>query len=145
MRINIRPQDCKYVVNEEKREVRCYYDEPNDLFIAFFNSLQKDNDAVISMSYFKNPPFMDHRFVGVAKCAPTDKFDPQIGKLIAYSRMKDKLCKSFFKVATRFFYDLDQKLDHIVEVINVIGDRWSSNKERRDKKIEELLNGNQTD
>ena len=140
MRINIKPQDCKYVVNEEKREVRCYYDNPNDLFIDLFLSIHKDRPSVATImpEFLTNPPFMDNRFVGVAKCAPTDKFDPKIGKLIAYSRMKDKLCKSFFKAASKFFYGVDQELDHIVDVINIIGDRWGRNKERRDRKIEEL-------
>lgn len=146
MKFNVRPSDCKFVVNEEKKTVVCIYDDCKYDFINFINSncefeafpyhVYNDKNG---MKNLYDRMIMPNRFVGVAKCGENDEWDEKIGRLIAFSRMKDNLNRSFFKRANTFFNTMDKWLDDAAALVNEVGEKLEVNQERRHKYIEDLV------
>lgn len=139
MKFNIKPSDGKYIVNEDKRTVVCVIDHTKDLFRDFAN----ENFVLTSLcdKNFKldEKLAMPDRFIGVAKCSEEDEWDVGIGKLVAFSRAKDKINRSFFKRATIYVKYLDRAIDDAVEIINNIGNKLAINTEHRHDLIESLI------
>ena len=82
---------------------------------------------------------MPRRFVGIATCDPNDEFSVEAGKLIAFSKAKDKVQTSFFKRADLYVNTLDNWLQDAVEAINNYGKKLTENTKRRHQKIAELI------
>ena len=144
MKFNVRPSDCKFIVNEEKKTVVCVYEGCENDFIDFINCNCKLEP--FKMLFAEKPLFdfhqkmkMPNRFIGVAKCGENDEWDESVGRLIAFSRMKDNLNRSFFKRANTFFYIVDKWLDESAELINEIGNKLEVNQMRRHEHIENLI------
>lgn len=142
MKFNVKPSDCRFVVNEEKKTVVCIYEGCRLDFICFIHDNCKINpflsrDPWIESLYEKMT--IPNRFIGVAICGPDDEWDEKTGRLIAFSRMKDKLNKSFFKRANTFFNTVDEWLSETVDLLNVIGEKLEVNQDRRHSRIKELV------
>lgn len=144
MKFNVKPENCKFVVNEKNKTIVCLYEGSETEFIDFIN----DNCKLAPLySYYVGTPteklykkmLMPNRFVGMAVCGPDDEWDEQTGRLIAFSRMKDKLNKSFFKRANTFFEIIDRWLNESVEILNEIGDKLEKNQDKRHNRIKELV------
>ena len=140
-RFNVKPEDCRYIVNEEKRKVICLIENTKYSFLNFAN-----NNFVLAPECFDNPwgriytnvwghLVMPNRFCGIATCNENDEWNEETGRLIAYSRAKDKLNKSFFKRANYFVNTVDKHLNDAVDVLNRLGDRLEISTERRHQKI----------
>ena len=141
MKFNVKPSDCRFVVNEEKKTVVCIYENCSCDFINFINNnckLEPFGCNNFSVSLFRKM-FMPNRFIGVAVCGPDDEWDEKTGRLIAFSRMKDKLNKSFFKRANTFFNTVDRWLDESAALVNQIGEKLEVNAERRHNLITSLV------
>ena len=82
---------------------------------------------------------MPNRFVGIATCNPEDKFSIEAGKLIAFSKAKDKIHKSFFKRANIYVNTIDNWLNQAIDNINHYGEKIEINTARRHTKIAELV------
>ena len=82
---------------------------------------------------------MQNKFVGFYTCGPDDVWDEDIGKLIAFDRMKDNLNKSFFKRANTFVSEMEKRLDIFCDVVNLYGERLEHNTLRRKALIESIL------
>jgi len=143
MKFNVKPSDCRFVVNEEKKTVVCIYEGCRRDFVNFII-----DNCKINPFFYRGPSWakslyekmiMPNRFIGVAICGPDDEWDEKTGRLIAFSRMKDKLNKSFFKRANTFFNTIDNWLNETVDLLNVIGDKLEVNQERRHNRIRELV------
>lgn len=145
MKFNVRPTDCKFVVNEEKKTVVCIYEGCQYTFIDFVEAncrfqpfyCVRNGQEPLDLLYQKC--FMPNRFIGVAKCGENDEWDEKTGRLIAFSRMKDNLNRSFFKRANTFFNTMDKWLDDAAALVNEIGEKLEVNQERRHKHIEDLI------
>ena len=145
MRLNIAPKDCRYIVDKNKKKIVCIIDETEYLFLNFVNS----NFAIMLENmgegwFYNNRKFlkkfhMPKRFVGIATCGDSDEWDEETGKLIAYSRAKDNLNKSFFKRANLYVNSIDREVDRATETLNVLGKKLTTNTERRHKKIASLI------
>lgn len=144
-RFNVKPEDCHYIVNEEKRKVVCLIEGTKYFFLNFAN-----DNFVLSPECFDNPwgkvynnmhdrLVMPNRFCGVATCSEEDEWDEEIGKLIAYSRAKDNLIKSFFKRATFFINTVDRHINDAVDVLNMLGQKLEVSTDRRHKKILDII------
>lgn len=159
MKFNISMEDAKFIVNEEKHVVVCVIEDTKALLVNFVN----DNFHIgtdLGLTYwskyndkaFRDKLYMPNKFVGIATCGPDDEWNEDIGRLIAFSRAKDNLLKSFFKHAQIYISSLEDWLDEAVTVFNNLGDKLAENSEHRHAYIEELLgpepesnNGNTAD
>lgn len=146
MKLNIAPTDCRYIVDKNKNKVICIIEDTERLFLKFVYSnfnvrLEDIGDAhfYIHNYNFTKKFLMPRRFVGIATCSETDEWDEETGKLIAYSRAKDNLNKSFFKRANLYINSLDKEIDRAAEVLNILGQKLEINTARRHEKISSII------
>lgn len=145
-KFNVKPEECKYYIDEEKRKIVCVIDHTENMFINFadhnfvltadcVDNIWRDSRRTRLYDQLKMPS----RFWGIATCNPEDEWNEETGKLIAYSQAKDKLNKSFFKRANRYVDTLDKHLNNSVAILNKLGDRLEVSTERRHKKISDII------
>lgn len=146
MKLNISPKDCVYMVYPDKKKVICIINNTEYLFINFvysnFNIVFQDigdNDFYITNRKFSKKFHMPKRFVGVATCSEDDQWDEEIGKLIAYSRAKDNLNKSFFKRANLYVNSIDKEVEKATETLSLLGYKLTLNTQHRHERIASIL------
>ena len=148
MKINITKDKARFIVNEDARKVVCIIDHTSNLFINYADKNLKirpdcDNIGGIWNSCHTSRLYpklkMPNKFIGIASCNPEDEFSIETGKLIAFSRAKDKIHNSFFKRANTYINTLDDWLNQAAESINRYGDKIGINTERRHQKIIDLI------
>lgn len=137
---NIKPSDATYFINEEKKVVVCTINKTRDLFIDFVVENFKiwPTHFAYDESLFHMLE-MPNKFTGVARCSENDEWNLETGKLIAFSRMKDNLNKSFFKRANTYVNFLDRAADEAADVLGKIGEKLSVNTEHRHNLINSLI------
>ena len=141
MKHSIRKEDVKYVVNPEEKKVIAYIEGTQDMFIDFVF----ENYPVFAFSpwhsseAFQRKLMMPNKFIGIATCGPDDVWDENIGRLIAFDRMKDNLNKSFFKRANTFVAEMEKRLDIFCERVNGYGEKLEINMNRRKAVIAKVL------
>lgn len=129
MKINIKPEDCRYVINEEQRKVVCIIENTENLLYRF---IELPLHIKMSMpNKLSKMLLLPNRFTGVATCAPEDEWNVEIGKVLAFSRAKHKVGVSFFKRANVFVNEVDQWLTDMVNSINDYGKRLEKNQNKR--------------
>lgn len=138
MKINIKPKNCHFFIDENKRKVVCVIENTENLVNDFIMGQTALNywflpDEVI------NKLIMPNRFSGVATCAPEDTWDIEVGKAIAFSRAKYKLNTSFFKRANYLVNEIDRRLGRVVESFNAYGEHVDRNNNKREKWIIEKV------
>lgn len=144
-KFNVKPEDCRYIVNKDKRKVICLIENTKYSFLNFAN-----DNFVLNPDCYDNPwgklysnisknLVMPNRFCGVATCNETDEWNEDTGRLIAYSRAKDKLNKSFFKRANLFINTVDKHVNDAVDILNKLGSRLEASTERRHQKITDII------
>lgn len=137
---NIKPSDATYFINEEKKVVVCTIDKTQYLFINFVRENFKiwpNNICDDNFLWYKLE--MPNKFTGVARCSENDEWNVETGKLIAFSRMKDNLNKSFFKRANTYVNFLDRAADEAADVLGKIGEKLSVNTEHRHNLIDSII------
>ena len=144
MKINITKDKARFIVNKDVRKVVCIIDRTSDLFLDYVDQNLKiipycDNiwDADRSRLYPKLK--MPNKFIGIASCNSDDEFSVETGKLIAFSRAKDKIHNSFFKRANTYVNTIDGWLTDAVESINSYGAKIELNTKRRHDKIASIV------
>lgn len=132
----VKMKDCQFYVNKDKRTVTCIYYNDNPAAPWGFCSHSKYKNLA---NY--DIPDMQRRYVGIARCCPTDKWNEDIGKLVAYSHMKNSYFKEFFKIVNDFFHETEDDLDRLLQDGNRLGDKFNHELTRLDelikKKVEE--------
>ena len=132
--------EAKYYVNEEKRTVVCTIECSEwDAFDYIEGS-----DIVISVpgqskALYKHGR-MPSKFVGIAKCAPDDKFDEHIGRLLAFNRAKGKYDHAFMTRVTYLVSQWDRLRQEVLERLLHYNKKAMYHQDRRSKEIEEYLN-----
>lgn len=144
MKINITKDKARFIVNEDARKVVCIIEHTRHLFLNYAEKNLKitpDCDSVWGGESSRLYPKlkMPDKFIGIATCDPNDEFSVETGKLIAFSRAKDKIHNSFFKRANTYINTLDDWLNQAAESINRYGDKIGINTERRHQKIIDLI------
>ena len=150
-KFNVRPSDCRYIVNKEKRTIVCLIEHTEYMFTDFaeanfdipYDCLVRWRDGKPSRYQFHKKLYMPKRFWGIATCAEDDEWDVEKGKFLAFSRAKDKLNKSFFKRANFYINTFDKSIDRAVEILNNLGDKLTTNTERRHLRLTELFGENE--
>ena len=87
---------------------------------------------------------MPNKFLGISTCGPDDVWDENVGRLIAFDRMKDNLNKSFFKRANTFVAEMEKRLDIFCERVNGYGMKLETNMNRRKEIISKILGEEET-
>ena len=150
MRFNVTADDAKFFVDEEKKTVVCVIDNTEDLFRVFVNTnfrISIDCDQVYNSvhringcdSILYEKMLMPKRFIGIARCGEEDVWDENIGRVIAFSRAKNKLITSFFKRAQTYVNFIDRWLNEAVNTFNMLGERLAENSAKRDEYIASLV------
>lgn len=142
----IKMSDCRFYVNEEERTVVCVIPNTRDMVIDYimenfdfpdFNFY----DALLAYrsnrNKFVDALLMPYSFIGKAVCAPEDEWDVELGKMMAFSRAKDKCYKSFFKRANTFAQALDRRLGDMIENFNQFGLKLEHKRDALQAKISE--------
>ena len=140
----VRKEDVVYIVDEKNRKVVAFVEGTKYELVDFI----QENGGVL-------PDWMDqkklydkfllpNKFVGMATCSPDDEWNPEIGKLLAYHRMKTNMSKSFFKHAETYYKLMLKKIDETIDLINVYGNKLTANYNRRIETINQAV-GNAED
>lgn len=143
MKINITKDKAQFIINEDARKVVCIIDHTSHLFLDYAEKNLKippDCDILCGGNSRLYPKLkMPNKFVGIASCNPEDEFSVETGKLIAFTRAKDKIQNSFFKRANFYINTIDDWLNQAMDAINSYGEKLEINTKRRHKKIASLV------
>lgn len=137
-------EDVVYIVDEKKRKVVAYVEGTKYELVNFIS----ENKGILP-DWFDMPKLHDklllpNKFIGIATCSPDDEWNLEIGKLIAYHRMKTNMSKSFFKHAETYYKLMLKKINETVDLINIYGNKLTANYKRRIETINQTI-GNAED
>jgi hypothetical protein len=150
----IKMSECKFYVDEEARTVVCVI--PNkihhkdgsitivskmveDFIEKNFRFNDIDFDFALTYDWQGKNLEMPVSFMGKAVCAPEDEWNEETGRLIAFSRAKDKCYKSFFKRANLLVQTVDRRLGDMITTFNDFGLKLDSKREALQKVIESQI------
>lgn len=114
----IRFDDCKFYVNKEKRKVVCVLTGTKYKFEDFVEV--QDNFSFFSPSYLTELP---DKCIGIATCSPEDEWNEELGKKIAYSRLKRNFYRQFFNTASKYVNTIDKELNTLIDKLNHYGEK----------------------
>lgn len=140
MKHSIRKEDVTYIVRPEQKKVIAYIEGTQRMFTNFV----EENFPYCLVDFWREDPLakklrMPNKFIGVATCGPNDVWDENVGRLIAFDRMKENLNKSFFKRANTFVAEMEKRLDLFCERTNAYGMKLETNMNRRKEVIAKIL------
>lgn len=138
MKHSIKREDVKYFVNEEKRTVVAVLEGTECLFTDF---MYENNGPLPCRDYYEldNRYSLPNRFVGIAKCSVNDEWNEQLGKLIAFDRLKEKVNNSFVKCANKYVEDIDKSINTFCYNTQTYLNKLASNSDRRKNLINQLI------
>lgn len=145
----IKMSDCRFYIDEDSRTVICVIPHTENMVTDFidenfrFSDLSMDNVINFWNKRFMHELCMPKSFIGKAKCAEKDNWDVELGKMIAFSRAKDKCYKSFFKRANKFVQTIDRRLGDMITVFNDFGVKLENRRESLQQRIEEMTEESQ--
>ena len=143
MKINITKDNAQFIVKEDEGKVICIFRDTAPLFLMYAQEnlpiVPHCETCDVSTSRLYRKLLMPNKFIGVASCDPNDSFSVEKGKLIAFSKAKDKIQTSFFKRANTYINTIDEWTSRAVDSINTYGSKLERNTERRHNKISELI------
>ena len=138
----IKQSDCKFYVNENARTVVCVIPNTDSMLNDFiYENFRWDDFDVWSymdtkmMRTLKLP----HSFMGKAVCSEEDEWNEELGRMIAFSRAKNKCYKSFFKRANKLVQILDGRLGDMISTFNDFGLRLEHKHVALQQQIEERI------
>ena len=144
MKHSIRKEDVTYVVRPEQKKVIAYIEGTQWMFTDFVNENYPGSYAFWCNESMEDKLRMPNKFIGVATCGPDDVWDENVGRLIAFDRMKDNLNKSFFKRANTFVAEMEKRLDIFCDQVNGYGMKLETNMNRRKEIINKILGEEET-
>ena len=139
MKHSIRREDVEYVVRPEEKKVIAYIEGTKWMFFDFVCENYPHFRAFWCDDPLDDKLAMPNKFIGIATCGPDDVWDENIGRLIAFDRMKDNLNKSFFKRANTFVAEMEKRLDIFCDRVNGYGEKLETNMNRRKAVIAKVL------
>ena len=144
MKHSIRKEDVTYVVRPEQKKVIAYIEGTQWMFTDFVNENYPGSYVFWCNESMEDKLRMPNKFIGVATCGPDDVWDENVGRLIAFDRMKDNLNKSFFKRANTFVAEMEKRLDIFCDRVNGYGMKLETNMNRRKEIINKILGEEET-
>ena len=144
MKHSIRKEDVTYVVRPEQKKVIAYIEGTQWMFTDFVNENYPGAYVFWCNESLEDKLKMPNKFIGVATCGPDDVWDENVGRLIAFDRMKDNLNKSFFKRANTFVAEMEKRLDIFCDRVNAYGMKLETNMNHRKEIINKILGEEET-
>ena len=139
----IKMSDCKFYVDEEARTVVCVIPDTSDMVEDFidehFDFKELNFSIITCWGWGHDKLTMPHSFMGKAVCAPEDEWNEETGRMIAFSRAKDKCYKSFFKRANLYVQAIDRRLGDMITQFNDFGMKLDGKREALQTKINERI------
>ena len=136
----IKMSDCRFYVNEEARTIVCVIPNTKHMLVDYiYEHFEFGEFKMWSALYVFNKLNMPNSFIGKAVCSEEDEWNEETGRLIAFSKAKNKCYQSFFKRANTFVQLVDRRLGDVIESFNNFGVKLSEKKEELEKQIEERL------
>lgn len=132
-------EDVVYIVDEKKRKVVAYVEGTKYELVNFISENKGILPDLFDHPKLHNKLLLPNKFVGIATCSPDDEWNPEIGKLIAYHRMKTNMSKSFFKHAETYYKLMLKKIDETIDLINIYGNKLTANYNRRIETINQTI------
>ena len=139
----IKMSECKFYVDEKARTVICVIPQTEHMVLNFIWEHFDWPDINLSDSidyHMRHDIKMPKSFMGKAVCAAEDEWDEETGKMIAFSRAKDKCYKSFFKRANKFVQAIDRRLGNAIELFNDFGLKLEGKRAALQNQIDERTN-----
>lgn len=140
----MKQSECKFVVNEEKRTITCIYHCDGDAVIDYIDHYCV-NCQYLGVLFFSKLPKnlqMPTVYVGIARCSDEDEWNEELGKLIAFRRMKNKYYKEFFRTLNEWIHRIDKCLDVLIDEANMFGIRVEGAMDRLDDEIASKISEN---
>ena len=141
----IKMSDCRFYVNEDERTVVCVIPKTQDMLVDFIKDHYSfaDLDFYFALSYKKLDELqLPNAFIGKAVCSEEDEWNEETGKLIAFSRAKDKCYRSFFKRANNFAQSIDRRLGDMIDCFNEFGIKLQNKQNDLEDRINAMVGGN---
>lgn len=135
----IKMSDCKFYVNEEEKTVVCVIPDTTFMLNDFINENFRFSDFDLGEALWLGYKSyrMPRSFMGKAVCAAEDEWDEELGRMIAFSRAKDKCYRSFFKRANALVNTMDRRLNDMMNMLNDMGDKLYEKREKLEHMIED--------
>lgn len=138
MKINIKKSNCYFRVDEKNRKVVCVYTPDPDLIAEYISDFN-DEFGLPTFLPTSEDMYLPLHIVGVATCAEGDIWDEEIGREVAFIKMKNKFCTLFFRAMTAYFKFHDKILNKIESSCNALGATWAVNLQNRKEHVEKRL------
>lgn len=140
-------EDVTFIVDEKNRIVKCLpmaaecvgLQRAAEAMVAHMVNYKMKMLIVSNEMFFRTTVFREfhlnkNQCFAVAKCSPNDNFDEEIGKRIAFNRLKLRLEKVAAKVVAKVAYNAYQAwgyfdLDTVMTVGDLANDMYNSKKE----------------
>lgn len=138
----IKMSDCRFYVDEAEKVVVCVIPNTSHMVMDFIwdNFNWSDINMSDAIDYHMRQKLrMPKSFVGKAKCADEDEWDEELGKMIAFSKAKDKCYKSFFKRANTFVQIIDGRLGDMISSFNSFGMKLEDKRIGLQQQIDERM------
>lgn len=143
MKINIRPKDCRFIVDQEKRKVICIIDNTeNKLFDFIDYGFSPWSNCKCPLDFGRTVMEklkMPRRFTGVATCADNDPWNEEVGRAIAYGKAKHKFNVSLFKRGNYLVNYMDEYIGKLARQFDEYGERVSKNENKREEWISDRV------
>jgi len=127
-----------YIVKKDERVVVCVISDTEDYFMDYMVRHMYENNHLIT-GRWHDKYFLKNSYSGVARCAPDDEWNEEIGRKIAFNKAKEKLNNAFFKRAKAYVNAADSEFNQLIGIINNYGARLASDADKRGKEIDGLL------
>ena len=132
-----------YIVKKDEGVVVCILNDTKYYFSDYIMARLLRQDYRDIVPSLHNEYFLKNSYSGVARCAPGDEWNEELGRKIAFNKAKIKLNMAFFKRAQLYVDNVDREFNSILDAINGYGDRVEADTQKREEEIERLLNNSE--
>lgn len=130
----------QYIVKKDERVVICVINGTRNYFSDYMSNRLCQQDYLDSIAFCIEDKYnLKNSYSGVARCAPGDEWNEELGRKIAFNKAKEKLNSAFFKRAKTYVNEVDNRFNQLIGVINNYGSRLADDAEKREKEIEQIL------
>ena len=138
MKINIRPSDCKFRVDEKNRKVVCVLEATENILRDYLDAETEVRDFFFGWHEELRLP---NRFVGIATCAEGDTWDEAFGRRLAFLKAKRAFYKTMFSHANQYFDYLYKVIERAMDTMNLLGEKVTRNVNHEEQYVENYLDG----
>lgn len=147
IKVNFNPDNVEFFYNEEKGITIARLNGTKYMFTDFLRSTNEglEPEDLELLVKWEAKLLMPDTFIGKAVCAPGDTYDPEIGHLIAYDRLRCKISDSFAKRMNTYCNMITEYANRVVDKYNSYMLKVEDNEQYRANMIYEVIGGENVD